>query len=60
MEYHQKSLGRIAYERHFSGLGKEAVPWDDLEAEFVVLWEKTANTVASEVIYRIEEGLKML
>lgn len=60
MDYHEKSLGRIAYERHFAGIGSEVVPWNELEAEFVVLWEKTANTVASEVIYRIEEGLKML
>lgn len=56
MDQHKKTLGQIAYEQACGNCEE----WDSMEDTEQSNWEAIANVVASEVIYRIEEGLKQL
>lgn len=61
MNQHKKTLGQIAYEQselEFDPIDREA--WEDCGNVEQEHWEAIANVVSSEVLYRIEEGLKLL
>jgi len=56
MDQHKKTLGQIAFEQACG----ETDNWDNLEGTEQSDWEAIANVISTEVLYRIEEGLKLL
>jgi len=56
MDQHKKTLGQIAFEQACGGTDN----WDNLEGTEQSDWEAVANVISTEVLYRIEEGLKLL
>ena len=56
MDQHMKTLGQVAYEQACG----DCEEWSTLDDELQSDWEAIANVVASEVIFRTEEGLKLL